>query len=510
MPVLTIVDKLPAMLAYWGVDQRCRFANRAYETWFGMAPEALVGRTMLEVLGPKIYALNLPHIEAALLRGEPQQFEREIPDPAGGPPRQSHAHYIPDVDEHGVVRGMSVLVVDETRRKLAEEHLRSLERKLEASARAASLARLAAGIAHEINNPLAMTLGNIDLALRALAGGELDADSTRNLLLDARHGVERSSAIVQSLKLIARADTSRTERVDVNAVVEESLGLTANATRYCANVTRDFGAVGFVEGNAASLAQLFANIVMNAADAFSPETTTRNEIHVSTRRVDDTIIVSVTDNGVGIDESLQARIFEPFFTTKDVGEGRGLGLSIANGIAQACAGSIEVRSRPGHGSTFEVRLPALPHVVNAPSVEPPRPIQPRVPSAASRPKLLLIDDEPALVRVLKRSLDADFDVTVATQGNDAIAALVHDDQPYALVLCDLMMPDMAGPDLFAHVTSKRPELGERFVFMTGGAFTARGRAFLEQCAEPVLEKPFTLERAQEVLFAKLEKLRRAS
>lgn len=116
-----VVNRVPAMLAYWDTDQRCRFANREYEKWFGVSPEALLGRTLEELLGP-IYALNRPYIEGAL-RGEPQSFEREIPDPSGGPPRQSQANYIPQVVD-GVVQGFAVLVVDVTPRKQAEEQLR--------------------------------------------------------------------------------------------------------------------------------------------------------------------------------------------------------------------------------------------------------------------------------------------------------------------------------------------------------------------------------------------------
>lgn len=123
-----VVNSVPSMLAYWDTDQRCRFANRAYETWFGVAAEALLGRTMKELLGP-IYPLNLPYIEGAL-RGEPQSFEREIPDPAGGPPRYSQADYIPHVVD-GVVQGFAVLVGNISSRKRLEDRLREANTQLE-------------------------------------------------------------------------------------------------------------------------------------------------------------------------------------------------------------------------------------------------------------------------------------------------------------------------------------------------------------------------------------------
>jgi PAS domain S-box-containing protein len=119
--VQSVVDMVPAMLAYWDASQHCVFANRAYVKWFGIEPDALVGRTLKELLGP-IYPLNLPYIEGAL-RGEPQEFEREIPDPKGGPPRYSQANYLPDVDG-ATVRGFYVLVSDITLRKRIEDELR--------------------------------------------------------------------------------------------------------------------------------------------------------------------------------------------------------------------------------------------------------------------------------------------------------------------------------------------------------------------------------------------------
>jgi diguanylate cyclase (GGDEF)-like protein/PAS domain S-box-containing protein len=129
--ICRLMDNVPAMLAYWDLDQRCRFANRAYESWFGVTPEALLGKTLRELLGP-IYPLNLPHIEAAL-RGEPQAFEREIPNPRGGPPRHSQAYYVPDVID-GVVKGMFVLVADITPRKQLEEELRLAKERADAAA----------------------------------------------------------------------------------------------------------------------------------------------------------------------------------------------------------------------------------------------------------------------------------------------------------------------------------------------------------------------------------------
>lgn len=136
----SLVDHVPAMLAYWDAEQRCVFANRAYETWFGVTPDSLIGRKMHELLGA-IYPLNLPYITGAL-RGETQLFEREIPDPGGGPPRYSQAHYIPDI-AGGVVRGFYVLVTDITSRRRLEQELRAAKARADILATHDSLTGLA-------------------------------------------------------------------------------------------------------------------------------------------------------------------------------------------------------------------------------------------------------------------------------------------------------------------------------------------------------------------------------
>jgi len=502
-----LVDKVPGMLAYWDKDQRCRFANRAYEKWFGVRPETVIGMSMKELLGP-LHALNLPYIEGAL-RGEAQEFEREIPDPAGGPARFSQAHYIPHIVA-GKVEGFCVLVADITRRKRAEEALQEMQRELEARERLVALATLATGIAHEINNPLATVLGNLELALEDLEHGSLNTVTLRERLVDAREEAGRVREIVQSMKLLARGDVTESERVNVADTIEQSIALAANTLRYRARLSCELDREAYVTGNPAQLAQVLVHLLANAVRALPEETPRRNEIRVAARRERDQIAIEVADNGSGIPEELRSKIFEPFSTTT----GLGLGLSVSLGIVQSFGGQISVESQVGEGSVFRILLPAAAPAAPTRLAKPAPSAQP-VPSPSSTPasgirqRLLIVDDEPGIATLLKRVLSMDdYDLTVAHSGREALAAFGGlGERSFDLILCDLMMPEIGGEEVYLEVTRTRPELARRFVFMTGGAFTPRGRKFLAEIDAPVLDKPFQVASVRQLVRERLRAAR---
>ena len=502
-----LVDKLPAMVAYWDASLRCRFANRAYERWFGVKPEAMIGRDMAEFLGA-LYPLNRPFIEGAL-RGEAQEFEREIPDPAGGPARFGQASYIPDI-VGGTVRGFCVLVADITRRVHAEQAVRDMERQLQSAERRSAMATLAAGIAHEINNPLAAVLSNVELSLEAVdAAGGCDRAAVKAALADARDATKRIRDIVESMKLLDRTEGGTRERVDVNRTLERSVALAAAAGRYHARLVRELRHVGHVEGNASQLAQVFVSLLINAAQALPDAATERNEIRVATRRDGDQIVIEVRDNGAGIPDDLKSRIFDPFFTTKGVGGGVGLGLARSSSIVSAMGGSLTVTSAPAEGTCARVVLPAAareePSAAAAASRLSPLPDRP---GARAQPRVLVVDDEPALGKALKAVLGDDFEVDVVTHGREALALLAEGSpHRYDLILCDLMMPELSGEDVYVACTKARPELARRFVFMTGGAFTPRGRKFLDSVGTPILEKPFDIKGVRALVSERLARER---
>jgi CheY-like chemotaxis protein len=245
-----------------------------------------------------------------------------------------------------------------------------------------------------------------------------------------------------------------------------------------------------VIGDRSRLAQVFLNLLVNAAHAIPEGDAAGQRITVRTRfdAAAEVVEIDVADTGAGIPAANLDRIFEPFFTTKPVGRGMGLGLSICNGIVSALGGRLTVRSREGEGSTFTVALPrAGPPAVAARSR--PRPEDP-APESESTARLLVIDDDPSVARALRRAL-RQREVTVAIGGRAGLAAL--EGGTFDAVVCDVMMPDVSGMDVYRRMSELRPGSERTIVFVTGGTFTAAASTFLETVPNARIAKPFEPE-----------------
>ncbi|WP_224242755.1 PAS domain-containing sensor histidine kinase [Hyalangium gracile] len=255
---------------------------------------------------------------------------------------------------------MAVMVRDIT------EH-RENELRLRLNERMAAVGMLAAGVAHEINNPLAFVLSNlhyIEKELRRLKLAQSDLGEMMEAITDAREGAERMRGIVQSLRSLARGDSVNTQPMDLHEVLDNSVQLAWGRLRSRGNVVRDYAELPQVLANSVQLSQVFVNLLVNAAQAL-PESG-GGEIRVVTRQHSDSMVrVEVHDTGCGIPVENLERIFEPFFTTKPVGEGTGLGLSISHDIVRGLGGELTVNSTPGVGTTFRLLLPVAPE--DAPS-----------------------------------------------------------------------------------------------------------------------------------------------
>jgi two-component system NtrC family sensor kinase len=255
---------------------------------------------------------------------------------------------------------MAILVRDIT------EH-RETELRLRLNERMAAVGMLAAGVAHEINNPLAFVLSNlhyIEKELRRLKLNQPDMGEMMEAITDARDGAERMRDIVQSLGAMSRGDSITTQPMDLHEVLDSSVQLTAERLRSRGTLVRVYGEVPLVLGNSVQLSQVFVNLLVNAAQALPPSG--GGEVRLVTQQHSDTRVrVEVQDNGCGIPPENLERIFDPFFTTKQVGEGTGLGLSISHDIIRGLGGELSVSSTPGVGTTVRVLLPVAPELVDA-------------------------------------------------------------------------------------------------------------------------------------------------
>lgn len=411
---------------------------------------------------------------------------------------------------------------------LGERRARTrLEAQLARAERLASIGTLAAGMAHEVNNPLAYLRLNLEASLRQtqllsravdrfaraaqehLPPAEAEAvladlplaglaEILRVHARDAMDGAQRVQGIVKDLMTFSRVGEVRQGLVDVNEAIDIALKMADHEIKYRARLVRELGEVPRVLGHDGRLSQVFLNLVLNAARAIEEGNVEENHITVRSWTEDDRVFVSVEDTGAGIAAQDLHRLFEPFFTTRSPGQGAGLGLSVCHAVVSDHGGSIDVESELGQGSRFVVWLPAADAELSegrAKSAVPPPPAE-----ESRRRRLLLVDDEAMVLRVLDQLLGRRYEVFTA-EGLEAAIAVLEAEKDLDLVLCDMMMLDGTGMDLYAWLQEQRPELAEAMVFMTGGTFTPRAREFLATFEQRSLKKPFSLKELDEVLEA---------
>ena len=392
---------------------------------------------------------------------------------------------------------------------------RSLEAKLIASNRMAALGRLAANVGHEINNPLAFLVGSAESALSQVTNGE-DAATIAATIRNVLDGATRVQNIVADLKVLSRPSAEVCTATDVATVLESCLRIAARTIAPRAQVKMVLLSRSRAICNEARIGQVFLNLLMNAAEAIPSGEPDRHTITVTTEDRPPYVVVTIADTGAGIPAEHIGSIFEPFFTTKTDGRGTGLGLSISHSLITAQGGRIAAESAVGNGTRMIVHLPmaesapangASPHHPAAHAGDDAARRATGFAAAARRHRILVVDDEVQLGRLIQGFL-AEYDVTVATSGMEGQNKL-DSAQSFDLILCDLMMPDVTGMDLYEYVRRVRPELCARFVFMTGGAFTSPAIAFLDEVAargNACVEKPFRIDGLVATIAAKLAEL----
>jgi two-component system cell cycle sensor histidine kinase/response regulator CckA len=386
-----------------------------------------------------------------------------------------------------------------------------MEARLLTSDRLASLGRLAASVGHEINNPLAWMIGNLELVGRELAAlaGTLDEAVLARIQerVDAiAEGADRVRTIVGDLRTLARDDVDPPSAVELHRALDRCVEMAAHELRHRARVVKEYVATPLVvRGSEGRIGQAFLNLIVNAAQAIAEGAVQDNEVRLRTSIRDGgalrpaLAVVEVEDTGAGIAAHARERLFEPFFTTKSPGAGTGLGLSISHHVVTAMGGAIEVEPRAEGGTRFRVLLPlARSETADARA---PRALEPAAAAlaevTAARGRILVVDDEDAITRVLEDVL-SEHEVVGARSGREAIALLASDDG-FDVVLCDLMMDDMTGIDVYEHLARTAPGLERRMILMTGGAYTERARELVAHLPSALLEKPFRIDAVRQAV-----------
>jgi signal transduction histidine kinase len=388
-----------------------------------------------------------------------------------------------------------------------EQIILSAERK-RLAARAVELERiralglLVAGVAHEINNPLTYVLGNLELASsrqrQLLSSPDRSLNAGAKLfenIESARDGAERIAFIVRLLSTFVRGSSDETQEIDVLRALDAAARLAMQHIRTRARLKLELSSLPPVRANEARLAQVFLNLLINAAQAIPDGTPDQNEIRVRASQEGERIVITVKDTGCGIAPELTSRIFEAFYTTKPADQGTGLGLSISRDVVVSFGGTIAVESELGKGATFRIELPIAGAQQALPTGPVPTTLLPASGGCEGQ-RILVLDDEPLIGDFLVGALEGNH-VDVTVDGTEALKRA--NDDSYDLVLCDLRMPRMSGIEFYNELSRRRPDLVSAFVLMTGAAVDEELSRFLAAHKVPVLRKPFDMGELKQVV-----------
>jgi len=368
-------------------------------------------------------------------------------------------------------------------KKNAEAELERSREALHQSEKMNALGSLLAGVSHELNNPLAIVVGEAILLEEEAEGTPIAASAAR-----IKRAAERCSRIVQTFLAMARQKTPERRACAVNELIEGTLeladyGLRSNGIEVVRRLAPDLPRLW---ADPDQVSQVMLNLIINAQQALQTLTGPRC-LTIETRLGGDgRVAIVVSDNGPGVPADVARRIFDPFYTTKPQGSGTGIGLSFSLGIAEAHGGALQLVPSDT-GASFELLLPSAPET----AAEPVPAVADAVPvSGEAQRRALVVDDELELAETLARLLQGEgFDVAVAVGGAAAIDQLK--DEQFDLVLSDLRMPGVDGPELYAWVRAERPDLAKRIGFVTGDTLGPAAVHFLEEAGRPYIEKPFT-------------------
>lgn len=461
------------------------FMNPVAEELTGVSMADAVGSRARDILRLSGSAPALSPLDDALAQRRAVTLPEAALSREAAAPRTISDSAAPVIDD-GRLLGAVMVFRDITEQK-------HLQRQLEVADRLASLGTMAAGVAHEVNNPLAVAMANaafVHEGLHRLVTDPAAADPealgemlvAQSEILSAARRIER---IVADLKALSRLESPVSGCADAGRAVEWAVRATTHEFRHRARLVVDVPELKPVAMDETRLGQILVNLLLNAAQSIQPGKAESNRVAVAAGDDGDGIVLTVSDTGGGMAPETLARVFEPFFTTKPVGVGTGLGLSICHGIVTSAGGAIDVSSQPGMGTTFRVRIPYA-HGMEKSETPAPAPVGQR------RGRILVVDDESLMLNAIGRVL-RDHDV-VCLQNAHAALDLLRSGAAFDIIFADIMMPEMTGIEFYEALLQTDPACARRVVFLTGGALNASVADFLASRTNVRMEKPFDVER----------------
>lgn len=377
-----------------------------------------------------------------------------------------------------------------------------LSRRLMEAQRLEAIGRMAGALAHQINNPAASVRLNLETALQLVAElgksvvgeGSASVSSIVTALEEALHATERIASTLADLNAFSDERHRRLTPVDVDLTIARAVRLLENRIRHVAKLELDFGCRCDVLGDESLFSQVVLNLLSNATTAVEQGPARSGTIWVRSTRVGEHVTIEVSDDGCGIDIEDFVRLRQPLVTGWKNAPATGLGLATCDRVLDIMKGRLEVAPRPGGGTTFIVTLPISATRSNRRGAEPPPP----PPGVDGRPRILMIDDERAILRAFTRLLSSKYDVTTA-ESIDQLEEILERGDRFDLVLCDLMMPQRSIVDAYDELRIAHPWLERRLVICTGGGFSEEAKAFVRQKGLRLLDKPFSPESLDRVL-----------
>jgi PAS domain S-box-containing protein len=455
---------------------------------FQKSPEEVIGKTDADLLTAESVQHILEHDRQVVTSGVTRHYEESVT--VSGARRIFLSTKAPHRDHQGQIIGIIGMARDMTERKQAEEQFQRQQEAFTQSEKLATMGQLLAGVAHELNNPLSVVMGQAEL-LRQSIRQKPQKERADKIVQSA----ERCARIVDNFLALARQQPPERHPVLVNQVAQEAVELLAYSLRVdgVEVVWELADDIPVLWADRHQLHQVMVNLVANAYQAMREVSGPRRLTIVTGVSVaSERVWLEVRDTGPGVVEELEERIFEPFFTTKPAGVGTGLGLSLCRGIVEGHGGELSLVGGGGPGAVFRVELPVKdPEVTEGAAM-------PEASMVIRGGKVLVVDDEPGIAGILAEVLQLDGHVVeTVDNGEAALDKLALG--TYELILSDIRMPELDGPSLYRELERRDPRLLQRMIFLTGDTLSPNTREFLEHTGAPCLSKPFALRDIREIV-----------